>query len=66
MDDRKAGTAARSYLTGLTRAESPPHEQGDGLAQGLMSVPGDSNCLRMQVVRDVESSTHNTIYIGAP
>lgn len=61
MDDRKARATAGNYLGGLTGAESPAHEQGDGLAQGLMSVPGNSHCLGMQVVWDVKSSAHNTI-----
>jgi hypothetical protein len=61
MDDRKARATAGNYLGGLTGAESPADEQGDGLAQGLMSVPSDSHCLGMQVVWNVKSSAHNTI-----
>ena len=61
MDDRKSRAIAGNYLGGLTRAESPAHEQGDGLAQGLMSVPGDSHCLGMQVVWDVKSGAHNAM-----
>jgi hypothetical protein len=61
VDDRKSRAIAGSYLGGLTGAESPAHEQGDSLAQGLMSVPGDSRCLGMQVVWDIKSSAHNII-----
>jgi hypothetical protein len=65
VNDRKAGAAARSYLAGLTGAESPAHKQNDGLAQGLMSVPGDGDRLRMQIVGDIDRRAHNTIVPSA-
>jgi hypothetical protein len=61
MNDRKASATAGRYLARLTGAESPAHEQSNGLAQGLVRVPGDGDRLRMQVVRDVECGTHIVI-----
>jgi hypothetical protein len=61
VNDRKARAIACRYFTGVAGAESTAHEQGDGLAQGLMSVPGDRDCLGMKVVWEVDRSTHITI-----
>jgi hypothetical protein len=59
--NRKAGAITCNYLGGATGAEATAHEQGDGLAQGLMGIPGDRDCLGVEVVGNVDGSAHTII-----
>src|SRR5207244_12358168 len=65
MRDRKAGAGARGDLAWGPRAEPSADEPGDGLAQRLVGIPGDSDRLRVKIVGQVDGGAHRTIITSA-